>query len=258
MSESLPHEDQTWFSSHLRQEMTLRTYGYRGKPMLAFPPQDGSFHDFENFGMVEQCRPFIERGLLRLFSVGSVDAQSWTNHTIPPAERANRHEDYDAYIITEVMPFIRKTCNSAARECLTTGCSMGAYHAANFFFRHPECFDGTIAISGVYDLRTFIGDYMDRHVYFNSPLDYLSQISDRFYLDLYEKSRIIICVGQGAWEDEMLSDTRSLDAILRRMDIPAWVDYWGTDVSHDWPWWRKQLTYFLSEIFDPQHSARAP
>ena len=27
--------------------------------------------------------------------------------------------------------------------------------------------------------------------------------------------------------------------------IGAWCDFWGYDVEHDWPWWKKQIRYFL-------------
>jgi esterase/lipase superfamily enzyme len=30
--------------------------------------------------------------------------------------------------------------------------------------------------------------------------------------------------------------------------VPAWFDYWGYDVNHDWPWWRRQLPYFLGKL----------
>jgi esterase/lipase superfamily enzyme len=46
----------------------------------------------------------------------------------------------------------------------------------------------------------------------------------------------------------MLEETRQLEALLRAKAIPAWVDYWGQDVNHDWPWWRKQIVYFLDNI----------
>ena len=67
-------------------------------------------------------------------------------------------------------------------------------------------------------------------------------------MKLYRNSNIIICVGQGAWEDELLASTRELDAVLREKNIPAWIDYWGYDVNHDWPWWRKQMPYFLGNV----------
>ncbi|MDD6726958.1 MAG: esterase, partial [Lactimicrobium massiliense] len=31
-------------------------------------------------------------------------------------------------------------------------------------------------------------------------------------------------------------------------NIPAWVDFWGADVAHDWPWWRRQLPYYLNFV----------
>ena len=44
----------------------------------------------------------------------------------------------------------------------------------------------------------------------------------------------------------MLTETRELEAVLRDKGVPAWVDYWGEDVSHDWAWWHRQLVYFMS------------
>ena len=91
---------------------------------------------------------------------------------------------------------------------------MGGYHCANFFFRHPDMFDGVISLSGLFSLRYFIGGYMDNLVYFNSPLDYLPSLSDPWYLDQYRQSQIIICAGQGAWEDEMRLEASQLREIL--------------------------------------------
>ena len=39
-----------------------------------------------------------------------------------------------------------------------------------------------------------------------------------------------------------------LKKILEHKNIGAWVDFWGTDVNHDWDWWRVQLPYFLEKI----------
>ena len=36
--------------------------------------------------------------------------------------------------------------------------------------------------------------------------------------------------------------------ILEEKGIHAWIDFWGYDVNHDWPWWQKQLPYFLEKI----------
>ena len=236
-----------WWSRSLGQDMELKVYGHAGKPVVVFPCQGGRFYEYEDFGMVEACRPFIEGGAVTLFTVDSVDAQSWTNRGAHPAERGRRHDDYDRYIVSEVAPFIR-TLRPQASGALATGCSMGAYHSANFFFRHPDVFDAVIALSGVYKLTDFVGDYLDDNVYFNSPLLYLPGLSDPWYLERYRRSQIVVCVGQGAWEDGMLADTRALQAILASKEIPAWIDFWGHDVNHDWPWWRRQMPYFLGKL----------
>ena len=47
--------------------------------------------------------------------------------------------------------------------------------------------------------------------FINSPLSYLAGMDDPWYLDLYRRSQIIVCVGQGAWEDEAIDDTHYLD-----------------------------------------------
>jgi len=238
-----------WWSHHLQQDMELKVYGYYGKPVVVFPAQGGRFFDYENFGMIGAIEAFIEGGKIKVFCVDSIDNQSWSNFNSHPADRARRHEDYDRYIINEVAPFIRQHCANTQEKFLTTGCSMGGYHAGNFFFRHPDIFDAMICLSGLFQLSMFIGDYSDDLVYFNSPLYFLPNLNDPWYLDQYRQSQIFVCVGQGAWEDAMLADAHRLKIILAEKDIPAWIDFWGYDVNHDWPWWHKQLPYYLGKIF---------
>lgn len=131
---------------------------------------------------------------------------------------------------------------------MATGCSLGAYHAANFFFRHPDIFDTVIALSGPYSAKFSVGDFMNEDVYMNSPLSYLPNLTDPAYLEPLRQSEIIIATGQGRWEEEIIPETRALQAILESKNIPAWVDFWGYDVDHDWPWWRIQMPYFLSHL----------
>jgi esterase/lipase superfamily enzyme len=237
-----------WYSEHLDQEMELKSYGHAGKPALVFPAQGGRFYEFEDFGMTTATEAFIADGQIQFFTVDSVDNQSWANWEVHPEERARRHEQYDRYICEEVIPFIHEQTGSEQR-LLTTGVSMGGYHSGNFFFRHPDLFDTLVALSGLFQLRMFVGDYCDDNVYFNSPLLYLPKLTDPDILDLYRSSDIIICVGQGAWEELMQADARAMQTLLDEHNVPAWVDFWGYDVNHDWPWWRKQLPYFLGHLF---------
>jgi esterase/lipase superfamily enzyme len=237
-----------WWSPHLGQDMELKSYGHYGKPMLVFPAQGGRFYEYEDFKMIDAISGFIEGGKIKVFTVDSLDNQSWANWNAHPADRARRHEDYDRYITQEVSPFINMHCGGSDQQLIATGVSMGAYHAGNFFFRHPDIFDTLIALSGLFQLRMFVGDYLDDNVYFNSPLYFLPNLTDPWYLEKYRRSKIIVCVGQGAWEDAMLVDAYALKHILEEKQIPAWIDIWGYDVNHDWPWWRLMMPYFLGKL----------
>ncbi len=237
----------SFYSRHLNREMFFREYGHAGKPMIVFPSSGGSFYEYEDFGMINACRPFIDEGSLRIFTPDSLDQESWMNESLHPFEKAAKHNKYDAYITQELVPFIYH--NTGWKEkMISTGCSLGAYHAVNFLFRHPNIFDTTIALSGIYDIRYFTGNEMNFNIYINSPTDYLKNIEDPWYLDQYRESLIVICCGQGAWEEESIRDTQHLAHVLRNKNIPAWVDFWGHDVNHDWDWWRIQITYFLNRI----------
>jgi esterase/lipase superfamily enzyme len=79
-------------------------------------------------------------------------------------------------------------------------------------------------------------------------LRYLPSLEDPWYLDRLRQARIAIVVGRGAWEDDMLADTRALREVLAAKGIPAIVDEWGDDVNHDWPWWRKMLPHYLDRL----------
>lgn len=227
----------------LGRPMELREFGDRGQPLVVFPSQDGHARDFEGFGMIDACAPLIEAGRVRFFVVDGNDWESWTHHGRSPADRARRHLDYDRYVMEEVVPFAK--ARSGRERLWTTGCSMGAFHAANFFFRRPDVFDGVIGISGLYDVTGFVGDFCNDDVYFNSPLRYLAGLEDPWYLDRFRGAAITFQVGQGAWEEDCLRDTRALESILAAKGVPAWFDYWGHDVNHDWPWWRKMLPHAL-------------
>ena len=239
-------EEHAWFSPALGHDMALRAYGHAGRPVVAFPSQDGRYWDFEAWGMVEACADLIDAGRLRLFAVDGVDWESWTRWDSPPADRGRRQDAYDAYVAAEVVPFLRAL--TGWQQAWATGASMGGYHAANVVFRHPDLFDGLIAISGLYQLSMFVGDDASEPVYLNSPLRYLPNLEDPWYLDRLRVAKLALIVGRGAWEDEMLADTRAMRDVLAAKAIPAIVDEWGDDVNHDWPWWRRMLPHYLERL----------
>lgn len=241
-------EYHSFYSSKLGREMAFKRYGHAGKPMIAFPSSGGRFYEYEDFKMVEACAPLIEAGLVQIFTPDSIDNETWLNKSQWAGDMARHHDAFDAYITEEFVPFIADYIQYAG-GFIATGCSMGGYHSVNFFFRHPDLFDTLIALSGIYDARFFVGENIgDVQVYLNSPVDYLSNLEDNAYLDAYRNNTIIICTGQGAWEEDSIRDTRRMEAVLQAKNIPAWIDYWGYDVDHDWPWWRVQIAYYLGKL----------
>ncbi|MBP0963553.1 MAG: esterase family protein [Oscillospiraceae bacterium] len=237
------------YSNALGKDMECKVYGHAGRPVLFIPCQDGRFWDFENFNMTETWKPWIEAGQVMVFSIDTIDAETWSNKEGDPYWRIRRYEDWIRYISEEMVPFMRKMVNErngweGYPGVLAFGCSLGATHAANLYFRFPDLFDRVLALSGIYTADYGWNGYMDDVVYLNSPVHYLPNMAhDHPYIERYNRNKGVICVGQGAWEET--ATTIQIRDICQDKGIRLWVDLWGYDVNHDWHWWHKQVPYFL-------------
>ncbi len=240
------------YSPALARDMECKQYGHAGRPVVFIPCQNGRFFDFENFRMTDAWSPWLESGQAMVFAIDTLDAETWSDKQGDPRRRIERHEAWMHYIVDELVPFIRERANAAngwdgAPGVIAFGCSLGATHAANLFFRFPQVFDGLISLSGIYTASYGFGSYMDEDVYRNSPVDYLSGMpADHPFIAQYNRNRGVICVGQGAWEEP--ETTLRLRDIFAQKDIHVWVDVWGHDVSHDWDWWYKQVDYLVPKL----------
>src|SRR5882762_4010818 len=236
----------SWYSPNLNMEMPLVAYGHAGQTLLMLPTAAADYLEYERFYLVDAIKPFIEAARIRAYSINSVNRYSLLNEQMPPHLKAELLTRYDRYITDEVLPLIRKDAGDDARP-LTTGASLGAFLAANAYFKHPDLFRGVIAMSGSYDVRSYLkGHYVD-YVYFNNPADYLPNLNDDHYLPILQKANdIYILSGQGNYEAPDRS--QNLSDILKAKGIPHKLDLWGADVDHDWPWWRKMLPFTLDRI----------
>ncbi len=238
------------YSPALHREMEYKIFGDEGHGVIVFPSQDGRFYDYQDFDMVAALSQFIDRGLIRLICVDSIDRETWSLTGGDEHKRIALHEQWYHYIVDELLPAVRRY---PGETFIATGCSMGGYHAGNFFFRRPDLFDTLLSLSGLYHASYFFPNYHDSLVYDNSPLDFLQNMpADHPWMQQYRQRRIVLCVGQGNWEEDLLASTRRLDALLQAKQVPAWVDYWGTDVSHDWLWWRRQIVYFMGKLLEDE------
>ena len=173
-------------------------------------------------------------------------------HVDMQAARTELHEKWINFIIQEAVPLfsdINTRANGWEIRFMAEGLSLGALHAATLFFRFPDVFDALLCLSGLYTNEYCFGGYHDDLTYINSPLQLIAGMPDYHpYIEKYNNGRIVLCVGRGPWENETLESTSAFAGILKSKGINAWVDFWGTDVCHDWNWWFVQAAYFLPII----------
>jgi len=242
------------YSEHLQREMEYKTYGTEGRGVLVFPSQDQRFYEWEDNGMIDVLSPMIETGLFHLICCDSIDAETWSVVNENPSADLDYqplielHERWFHYITDELIPRVNK-----GQQLIVTGCSMGGYHAGNTFFRRPDLFSTLLSLSGLFHADYFFPNFDDELVWRNSPLHYLSEQNDpSLLLDALRNKQIILCCGQGNYEDITCPSTQRLGELLQQKNIPTWVDIWGHDVHHDFDWWRKQALYFFSHVFEQQ------
>ena len=240
------------FSSVLKRSMEFKVYGHKGKPCICFPTECGRFYDYENRGIIESMRWYIENGKIQLFCLDSLDSLSWLSNELQADKRMENQEKYFNYVLEEIVPKVFEINGSdSSNGIMTFGIALGAMHALNFVIRRPDIFNQVLALSGIYHSGFYIKKYADELSFLNSPLDSLEKMkSDHPYVELYKKARIFICVGHGFYEDECIKDTKALEVEFKRLGIKAYIDYWGYDKPHDWPSWLEQVPYFLYKILD--------
>jgi esterase/lipase superfamily enzyme len=229
---------------------TVVGYGHWGRPILAFPTERGSARDFAQHGMVAAVEDLIEAGRVKLYCVDSNDGSSWAARDLPLEERARRHGAYESWIVEQVVPHIAADSGGAA-DIVTTGCSMGAYHALNFAVKRADLFPRAMCFSGNYDPTDWHG-WGERgdQTYFNNPADYLGHLGGDHLDWLRSRLSVLLVCGQGQWEDTTgsLRSTKQIAALLSDRGIPHELDLWGHDVPHDWPSWRAQFAHHLRRL----------
>lgn len=237
----------SWFSPALQKEMPIAAYGHYGFALLLIPTAAADYLEYERFQLLDALAPMIDAGKLRVFSIDSMNKESWMNNEMLPEHKAIRHNQFNQYVFEEVIPYIR-THTSNETMVYTCGASFGALHAMNLFLKRPDIINGAISMSGVYDLTEYTKGFWDEQVYFNSPEHYLPNLTDPYYLDKIKASHHIhIYTGSGNYEDP--SASQRFAGVLYNKGIWYDLGVWGHDIHHDWPTWRQMLPYILSSKF---------
>jgi esterase/lipase superfamily enzyme len=229
---------------HLQHGRVVQ-FGHWGRPVLVFPSERGQAWDFANNGMVNAVHDLVEAGRVKFYCIDSNDGASWSNTNLPLEERARRHGDYERWIIEHVVPLIHAETGD---QIITTGCSLGAYHALNLALKHANFFPLAMCFSGNYDVTSWRG-WGERgdETYFNNPVDYVPNLQGDHLDWLRKQLSVLLVCGQGQWEDTTgsLASTRRMAEIMGEKGLRYELDLWGHDVPHDWPSWRAQLAHHL-------------
>jgi len=236
-------------STAMGRRMHVWCFGHWGAPVLIFPSAAGFAHEWDRQGMVEALQPLIEGGKIKLYCPESNVAESWTRKQGHPIERLQRHQAYEQFVLEELVPWIRHDCNSEEIRIGTSGCSLGAFYAANFALKHSRLFHYALCLSGRYEASQFLDGFSNSEVYFNNPMAYLSNLEGDALEEVRANTHLTLVCGQGAWEEGCIEETHLLANILEAKGIPHYRDIWGHDVSHDWAWWRRQAVFHFSKTF---------
>lgn len=237
----------SWYSQRLDKEMPIAVYGSYGFALLLVPTAAADYLEYERFQMMDALKPFIDGGQVKVFSINSINNESWLNNKMHPRNKAIRHQQFNRYVFEEVIPFI-KTNTSLETPVIISGASFGALHSMNLFLKRPDLINGVIAMSGVYDLTEYTKGYYDDEVYFNSPQHYIPNLTDHNVLEeIRRSSHIHLFSGSGAYEDPNAS--KSFARLLYDKGINYELDIWGDEWRHDWETWRKLLPHYLGSRF---------
>lgn len=222
--------------------MELLIFGHAGPPAIVFPTSMGRFFEFEDRGLVSGLASTIDRGHLQLVCVDSVDDESWYHSTAHPHQRIQRHLQYEAYLLAEVLPLARSRMRHTDDDrVIAMGCSLGAFHAALLAFRHPDVICRVLAFSGKYDNSTFLNGYSDADAYLTNPLAFLPGLRDEALLGSIRSMDIVIVTGS---TDPHVDEARQLAAVLWENGVANTLDVWD-GWMHDWPYWQAMARKYL-------------
>ncbi|MEH6452805.1 MAG: alpha/beta hydrolase-fold protein [Psychromonas sp.] len=239
-------EHHRWRSPNLNRDMELLVFGHAGAKVLIFPTRGGRFFEYENLGLVNSIADKINAGQLQLYCVDSIDAESMYCNWAHPHGRIDRHKQYEEYILQEVMPLMASKNHHPCT--IAHGCSLGAFHAANIFFRHPRLFQKLVAFSGRYDLTWGIESFTDlfdgyyhEDIYYHTPTHFLQNLSDPEKINEIRHSDIVFVIGK---EDPFLQNNHKISDILNHKGIAHRMFEWD-DRAHRGRYWRRMVPLYL-------------
>ena len=229
-----------WWTPHLSRDFEMLAFGQGGLPLVIFPTSFGGYYQNKDFGMIDAVAWFVDSGRVTIYCPDAVDLDSFYNKAIHPADRMRTHLAYENVIVRDVFDLARRECST--HRVAVCGASLGAYHAANIAFKYPDAVSHLISLSGAFEIGDFFDGYHDDNIYFNSPYEYLPNVTDPWRFN-----HMGIILGTGEWDNTRHESLRLLSGILNAKGIRHGLDdrKW---CGHEWTYWRDMLPYYLSKI----------
>ena len=232
-------------SNQLNRDMSVSVYGHYGLSVLYFPAETDSSNEPLESGLISKLEHLIKIGKCKIFCISGIDREIWFGGTAEPKEKSHLHFKYNQFIEDDVIPYIYNQCGGPL-PIITAGAAKGAYHAANTYFRRPDIFLGTIALSGFYDLSAYTGEYFDDNCYFNSPTHYLPNLNDNYWLSFLH-SRRHIYLASGSGDGENPDATKRLSEILDTKGIRHYLEIRGNESCHNYESWNEMFKFFMEK-----------
>jgi esterase/lipase superfamily enzyme len=211
-------EKYTLQSTILEKDVKVYVYGHFGISVLLFPSLDDNPLEYEEIGLIRSLSPLIENGHIKVFSIETYNNHSWQNQDLTSKEKSDNHFKFNRFLTNELVQFIYND-NGTAIPIITSGGGIGAFHAVNSYLRRPDIFMGSIGANGFYDIQWLSGAYYDENCYFNSPIQYLPNLTDDYWLSfLKSQNHLYLVAEDNNWD--MINQARSLAEILVYKQIP--------------------------------------
>lgn len=234
-----------WYSPRLESDVTVVRWGHFGRPVIVFPTAGGDAEEVERMLLIDALGDLIEAGRIKVYSCDSIAGYAMVRGDGDARYRAALLNGFHEFVREEMIPAIWTDCRTPGADVVVSGASIGAFNAIAVLCRYPEVVSHAIAMSGTFDIASFIGPDAGEALYFATPLYFLPGLQGPALQRLQHRFAVLAS-GEGRWEN--IENSWRLSEVMGQKGIPNRVDPWGPEYDHDWPTWRTMLPHYLSQV----------
>ena len=234
-----------WYSPRLESDVSVVRWGHFGRPVIVFPTAGGDAEEVERMLLIDALGDLIEAGRIKVYSCDSIAGYAMVRGDGDARYRAALLNGFHGFVREEMIPAIWADCRTPGADVVVSGASIGAFNAIAVLCRYPEVVSHAIAMSGTFDVASFIGPDAGEALYFATPLYFLPGMQGPA-LERLQHRFAVLASGEGRWEN--IEHSWRLAEVMGQKGIPNRVDPWGPEYDHDWPTWRVMLPHYLSQV----------